>query len=170
LVVDGACRPKKEAPFEESFATSLHKYGLPVPDASGATVPIPKDGIVVIFYRNHLNLDTAPRIASYADLPLPADSGLGDVVLSFDPTRAAMAGADAKSERSPGDSLIVPLANAISSDLERGVAKRMIVVSLGPPPRQLFDDVVATFASMGVTEGFRIVRGRDGRVVAERLP
>src|SRR5262249_52755653 len=152
------------------FAASIKKYGLQTPDATSATVPLPAEGIVVIFYRDRLALDTPRGVASFANLPLSADSGVGDVVLAFDPTRAATEGADAKYKRTPKEPFIGPLANLIGSKLDRGAPKRMIVAGTDTPPPQLYKEVVATFGGLGVTESYRIVRAKDGKIAAERLP
>ena len=45
----------------------------------------------------------------------------------------------------------------------------MVIVSAGMPPAQLAKEIVATFASVGVTENYRIVRTKDGKLAAERL-
>lgn len=169
-IVLGACRPKKEPSFEESFATFVKKYGLQAPDATSATVPLPEEGILVIFDRDALEVDTPRGVASLANLPLSADSGIGDIVMGFDRTRAATEGADAKYKRAPKEPYIVPLANVIGEKLEKGVPKRMIVAGTGAPPPQLYKEVVATFVGLGVTEGYRIVRAKDGKIAAERLP
>ena len=90
------------------------------------------------------------------------------VAFAFDPARAATEGADVKYKRSANDPLIVPLRNTLSVQADRS-PKRMLMVSASPPPAQLSKEIIATFADAGVTEAYRIVRGKDGKIAAERL-
>ena len=138
-----ACRPK-EPSFEEKVAANLTKDGLVIPDATGATVPFPHEGLLVLFYWD--------RVALESPAAFTVASG-GMAIFNFDPARAATEGADPKYKAKSTDSVILPLRNAAFSFLEHGTPKRMLIASAAPPPAQLYKEVLATLADEGVTEG-----------------
>jgi hypothetical protein len=156
-----ACRPK-EPSFEDKVAASLAKAGLAAPNATGPTVPLPRDGFLLLFYPD--------RFAVVSPTAFTVTPG-GDVLFSVDPARAGAEGADPKYKRrrTPDDPVIAPLANYILDSLSKGTPKRIIVASAGPPPAQLYKEVIATFEEQGITDRFRIIRGKEGRLAAEPL-
>ena len=165
-----SCRPKKELSYDAKIAASVTKAGLQVPTATGPTVPIPEAGVFVFFFRDHLALESPTGFAYHSDPAMAlVDAGVGVIVLPID-ARAATDGADAKYRRNPKDPYIVPLANAITSHFVDGAPKRVILASGGQPPPQLSKDVAATFTELGVTESYRLVRTKDGKIAAERTP
>jgi hypothetical protein len=166
-VVIAGC-PKKETSFEENVAKSFEQAGIQPPLAGGATVRMPENGIVVFIHHDQLALDTLKGMAAFATLGSVKYSP--SVVIQLDPARAATDGADVKYKRDAKDPMIVPLRNALSVELDRGAPKRMIIASNVAPPPRLLEEVKATFADSGVTEAYRLVRAKDGKIAAERLP
>lgn len=79
-----------------------------------------------------------------------------------------LGGCRPKPEPTFEEKMAASLTNALSVQAERS-PKRMLMVSAGPPPAQLSKEIIATFADAGVTEAYRIVRGKDGKIAAERL-
>ena len=158
------CR-RKERTFEEKVGEGLSKVGVAVPAATKAPVAIPHDGVLVFVFPDRIALDSISSVVKFVDNGLPVSP---DPVVLFDPTRAATTGVDDKFKRAPGDPLIVPLANALSSYDAKDRAIASIVAS-GQLPEQLFKEVRATLAAGGCKELYRLVRTTDGKLSAEAL-
>ena len=162
-----ACRPKKELSYEEQLDIAVPKFGFRPPAATGPTVPVPNSGVFVLFYRDQLALDTAKGLAFHSNPLLRAEAGVGMAVLPLAP---GIDGADAKYKRKAGDPYIVPLGNLVTTELDRGEARRAMILGVDPaPPPRLWKEVQATLTQVGVTELYRVVRTKDGKLAAERI-
>lgn len=121
---------------------------------------IPELSMMVFVLRDAVGADSPPAFALGAT-PVR--------LFAFDPARAATAGADAKYRKAPGDPLIVSVLNVASEYVAKGTHTVTIAAS-EPVPAVLYDQLRTSLYAAGMGEQYRLVRGRDGKLAAERLP
>ena len=151
---------KPEPSADEQLTAGLTKNGIAIPTTKSATIPISDLSMMVFVLHDAVAADSPSAFARIGS-PLR--------LLTFDPARAATDGADTKYRKAPGDPHIAAVMNAASEYIAKGTHTVTIAAS-EPIPTELYNELRTSLYDVGMGEQYRLVRGTDGKIAAERLP